>query len=135
MRLELTEAEFSQTLKLFELWEKRLQTSSLPFSDPYQNQLEFMFDAVTLLIPCGAKTRLYKPTKHEIREIAAKVQLPHSPFELIKLMRQKNAELHIDDRVFPWGWRPNLQSPAQLSGAAADRSPTERTEHQRASDH
>jgi hypothetical protein len=135
LRLELTEIEFAQTIKLFELWEKRLQTSSLPFSDPHQNQLEFMLEAVTLLTPCGAKTNLYKPTRREIQEIATKVQFPQSPFELVKLMRQKNAELHIDDRGFPWGWRPVLQSPARLSGAAIFRPFTQPSQNHYGSDH
>jgi hypothetical protein len=111
MRFELTQTEFGSTRKLFENWEQQLKTNTLPFSSPYQNQLEFLSRALDGLIPCGAKTKLYKPTQRERDEITARQQLSQQPFEFIKHLRQKNTELHVDDIIFPWGWRPSLQVP------------------------
>lgn len=111
MRFELTQSEFGSTRKLFEIWAQQVKTNIMPFPNPYQNQLEFMSRAIDGLQPCGAKTKLYKPTQRDRDEIAARQQLPQQPFEFSKRLRQKNAELHVDDVAFPWGWRPSLQVP------------------------
>jgi hypothetical protein len=111
MRFELTQTEFASTRSLFEIWEKQLKTNSLPHSSPYQNHMEFLSRAIDGLNPCGAKTSLYKPTQRERDEIVARQQPMQQPFEFTKHLRQKNAELHVDDAMFPWGWRPLLQVP------------------------
>jgi hypothetical protein len=111
MRFELTQTEFGSTRKLFEIWEQQLKTNTLPFSSPYQNQLEFLSHAIGGLQPCGAKTKLHRPTQRERDEIISTQQLSQQPFEFIKRLRQKNTELHVDDTIFPWGWRPALQVP------------------------
>jgi hypothetical protein len=125
MRFELTRTEFTTTHQLYELWEQRVKTQKLPYGNPYQNNLEFLSGAVNGLNPCGAKEKLYKPTQRERDEIVAGQNLPEQALAYVKSLRHKNAELHIDDSMFPWGWRPFLQLPSQVSNLASQPSPAD----------
>jgi len=125
MRFELTQAEFTKTHQIYELWEQRVKTQKLPYGNPYQNNLEFLSGAVGGLTPCGAKEKLYKPAQHERDDIAAKHDLPQQAFAYIKNLRQKNTELHVDDSMFPWGWRPLLQIPSQVGNFSSQPLPAD----------
>lgn len=125
MRFELTRTEFTTTHKLYELWEQRVKTQKLPYDNPHRNNLEFLSSAVNGLNPCGAKEKLYKPTERERDEITAKRTLPEQAFAYIKSLRQKNVEMHVDDAMFPWGWRPLLQIPSQGGNFSSQPSTTD----------
>jgi hypothetical protein len=118
MRFELTRTEFAATLQLFEIWEKQIKAEKLPIGTPYQNHLEFQSRALELLNPCGAKSKLSRLTQRESDEITTRQQQPQAAFELIKRLKLKNPELHVDDAMFPWGWRPMLQFPSQESNSS-----------------
>jgi hypothetical protein len=122
MRFELTQTEFTKTHQIYELWEQRVKTQKLPHSSPYLNGMELLNGAVDELIPCGEKNKLYKPTQRDRDEIVAKHSSPQQAFAYIKGLRQKNTELHVDDAMFPWNWRPLLQVPSQVGYVSSQQS-------------
>ena len=113
IRVELTPAEFEITHKIYKEWDKYVKTNSLPNSDPYLNELELIKKVTESLGQCDNKARLQSLTQRERDEIASKNNLSQRPFEYIRAMRKKNDELHVANKVFPWGWRPVLQLQGQ----------------------
>lgn len=113
MRFELTEAEFKKTHKTYETWDEYVKTHKLPEADPYRNGVEFLREAVEGLNQCGEKVKLYRLTRRESDEIAAKHKPPQQPLEYIRMTRKKNDELHVTDAMYPWVWRPLIQLPLQ----------------------
>jgi hypothetical protein len=113
IRFELTQAEFEKNHQLYEMWEQYVKTQTLPYNNPYVNEMEFLSRALDGLNPCGAKAKLYKVAARQRDEIVSQYRPSQQPFEYIRVMRRKNDELHIDDSMFPWNWRPTLQIPAQ----------------------
>jgi hypothetical protein len=103
MRLELTEAEFERSHKVFETWEKYVQDRALPHRDPYLNGMEFLKGAAETLNQCDEKLKLDKP------DSVAVARNPHQQtVEYVRTMRKKNEGLHVTDRNFPDDWRPTL---------------------------
>src|SRR5262245_36107070 len=101
MRLEMTEAEFERSYKVFKTWGKYAQDQALPHRDLYLNGMEFLKSAAESLNLCGEKLNLYTI------DGATAAQNPHQQtLEYIRVMRKKNDDLHITDKVFPTDWRP-----------------------------
>lgn len=110
IRLELTEAEFERTHKVFEIWDKRVRTKTLLYDDPYLNGMEFLRRAAESLNQCREKVELHKLTWSIHDQIVTKHNLPQHPLEYIRVMRKKNNHLHVTDAMFPKDWRPIQQS-------------------------
>lgn len=113
IRVELTPAEFEITHNVYQTWDKYVQTHSLPNSDPYLNGMELIKKVAGSLNQCGEKARLQGLNQREQDEVVSKYSLPQRPMEYIRVMRKKNEELHVGNKVFPWGWRPVLQLQGQ----------------------
>jgi hypothetical protein len=106
IRLELTEAEYERTHKVFKTWDKRVQDKTLLYDDPYLNEMEFLRRVAESLNQCGEKVKLHKLTWSQWDEVVTKYNLPQHPLEYIRIMRKKNDELHVTDERFPADWRP-----------------------------
>lgn len=106
IRLELSEAEYERTYKVYKTWEKRVREKTLLYDEPYLNAMEFLRRTAESLNLCGEKVKLHKLTWHENDQIVSKYQLPQHPLEYIRDMRRKNDKLHVSDERFPADWRP-----------------------------
>jgi hypothetical protein len=106
IRLELTEAEYVRTHKVFKTWNKRVQDKTLLYDEPYLNAMEFLRRTAESLNQCGSKVKLHRLNWSQWDEVVTKHNLPLHPLEYIRLMRQKNDELHVTDARFPADWRP-----------------------------
>jgi hypothetical protein len=113
MRFELTRAEFEKSHKVFEVWDKYVKDRTLPHNEPYMNGMELIKSAVGNLNLCRENLKLHKLTQTATDEIAAKFTPPQRALEYVRVMRKKNAEMHVTDADFPWGWRPAVQLPGQ----------------------
>lgn len=113
LRLELTAAEYATTQEIYELWSKRAKNQTLPFTDAYLNGLEFLKKVAESLNVCAEKVKLLKPTQRERNEIIAQHRLPQYVLAYVQAMRKQNDELHVNNAVFPWQWRPMIQMPGQ----------------------
>lgn len=111
MRLELTGSDFQKNHKVFEEWDKSITNRTLPPEGPYPNAMEIIKKAADSLGPCGENIKLQKLDRTTADEINSKYSPPERPFEYIRLMRKKNYELHVPDKLFPWNWRPTIQVP------------------------
>ena len=60
IRLELTEAEYVRTYKVFKTWDKRARDKTLLYDDPYLNVMEFLRRTAETLNQCGEKVKLHK---------------------------------------------------------------------------
>ncbi|HSE96906.1 MAG TPA: hypothetical protein VLD57_01465 [Blastocatellia bacterium] len=113
LRFELTRSEFEAIHNEYETWNKYLKDRALPHVDPYLNAMEFLKRVAEGLDECGENTDLFRPEQAERDEIASLFDPPRRPTEYIKIMRKKNAQLHVSDAVFPWQWRPIIKAPDQ----------------------
>jgi hypothetical protein len=113
VRIELTQAEFEATHNIYQAWDKYVKTHALPNSDPYVNALDFLKRVAESFDQCGEKVKLQSLTQRERDETVSKHNPPRRPLEYIRAMRKKNDELHVNNRSFPWGWRPMLQLQGQ----------------------
>lgn len=104
MRLELAEAEFERTHKVFETWEKYARDRTLPHRDPYLNGMEFLTSAAESLNQCDEKLKPFKLDGHPV----ASLDPQQRPLEYIKIIRKENDRLHVTDGEFPTDWRPIL---------------------------
>jgi hypothetical protein len=103
LRMELTEAEFERSYKVFEAWAEFARVAKLPHKDPYLNGMEFLKSAAENLNRCDEKLKLHTT------DSAAAARNPHQQtLEYVKVMRKKNDDLHVTDRDFPTDWRPAL---------------------------
>jgi hypothetical protein len=103
MRIELTEAEFERSYKVFEAWAEFARVAKLPHKDPYLNGMEFLKSAAENLNLCDEKLNL------QTTDGAAAARNPHQQtLEYVRMMRKKNDNLHVTDRNFPTDWRPTL---------------------------
>jgi hypothetical protein len=103
MRMELTEAEFERSYKVFEAWAEFARVAKLPHKDPYLNGMEFLKSVADNLNRCDEKLKL------QTIDGAAAARNPHQQtLEYIRMMRKKNEDLHVTDRDFPTDWRPTL---------------------------
>lgn len=105
MRMELTEAEFEKTHKVFEVWEKRIKEKTLTTDDPYLNAMGFLKETSRSLDGCSRKVEL-----PEIDQLQSGSSSGQQMFErlidYIKTLRKKNDKQHITNALFPLGWRP-----------------------------
>jgi hypothetical protein len=102
-RLELTEAEFARSYKLFAAWAELAKIGKLPHADPYRNGMEFLKSAAVNLNQCELKLKL--PATGGVTS----AQNPHQEaLEYIKALRKANKGLHVTDGMFPSDWRPLL---------------------------
>ncbi|HEX5082660.1 MAG TPA: hypothetical protein VFY40_11480 [Blastocatellia bacterium] len=99
LRLELTEAEFERSHKVFETWAEYSQTAKLPHDDPYLNGMEFLKSAAENLNQCDEKLKLDKTSG------AVTMQ---QTLGYIRMMRKKNKNSHVNNGMFPADWRPAL---------------------------
>ena len=113
VRIELSRAEFETTHNIFQTWEKYVKSGKLPYEDPYLNMIELIKRSAESLNQCGEKVKLRSLTQRERDEVVSKHGLPQFLLEYITVMRKKNDELHVSNRVFPWQWRPMIQAPGQ----------------------
>lgn len=103
MRLELTEAEFERSHKIFETWEKYTKDRALPHRDHYLNGMQFLTSAAENLNQCDEKLKLHTNAG------ATAARNPHEQMlEYIRVMRKKNEDWHLTDGNFPADWRPTL---------------------------
>ena len=103
MRIELTEAEFERSYKVFEAWAEFARIAKLPHKDPYLNGMEFLKSAAENLNLCDEKLKL------QTTDGAAAARNPHQQtLEYVRMMKKKNDDLHVTDRNFPTDWRPTL---------------------------
>jgi hypothetical protein len=103
MRIELTEAEFERSYKVFEAWTEFARIAKLPHKDHYLNGLEFLKSAAENLNLCDEKLTL------QTTDGAAAARNPHQQtLEYVRMMRKRNDNLHVTDREFPTDWRPTL---------------------------
>jgi hypothetical protein len=103
MRMELTEAEFERSYKVFEAWTEIARVAKLPHKDPFLNSLEFLKSVAENLNLCDEKLKLLTT------DGAAAARNPHQQtLEYVKMVRKKNDDLHVTDRDFPADWRPTL---------------------------
>ena len=109
MRIELTSAEFETTHNLYKTWDEQAKTQALPNTDPYLNGLEFLKRVAESFNQCGEKVKLLSLSQRERDEIISKHTLPQFLLEYVRVMRKKNDEMHVNNAVFPWGWRPMVQ--------------------------
>ncbi|MGH9753070.1 MAG: hypothetical protein ACREA2_09820 [Blastocatellia bacterium] len=101
LRLELTEAEFERSHKVFEAWAEFVRIAKLPHDDPYLNGMEFLKSAAGNLNQCEEKLKL--PATDGVTS----ARNPHQQaLEYIKEMSKKNKSLHVTDGIFPTDWRP-----------------------------
>jgi hypothetical protein len=100
MRLELTEAEFERSHKLFKTWEKYAQDRALPHGDPYMNGIEFLTRVAEDLNQCDEKLKLLAS------DAAAAKNPDQRMIEYVRMIRKKNESLHVTDKEFPEDWRP-----------------------------
>ncbi len=104
-RLELTDAEFGRSHKVFEAWAEFAKIGRLPNTDPNLNGMEFLKSAAGNLNQC------YEKLKLPVTDGVTSAQNPHQQmFEYISVMKKKNKGLHVTDGIFPTDWRP-LQFP------------------------
>jgi hypothetical protein len=102
-RLELTEAEFARSYKVFAAWAMLAKIGRLPHTDPYRNGMEFLKSAAGNLNQCELKLKL-PPT-----DGVTSAQNPHQEaLGYIQAMRKANKDLHVTDGNFPRDWRPLL---------------------------
>jgi hypothetical protein len=106
IRLELTEAEYERTHRVFRTWDKRVREKTLLYDDPYLNAMEFLRRTAESLNLCGEKVKLHKLNWSQWDEVVTKHHLPEHPLEYIRVMRKKNDELHVTDARFPADWQP-----------------------------
>jgi hypothetical protein len=109
MRFELTGRDFKKTYKVFEAWDKLVKERNLPASDHSINVMNLIEQAANSLEPCGENIKLQKLDRIATDEITAKYKPSQRPLEYIRVMRQRNMEIHVPDRFFPWAWRPTVQ--------------------------
>lgn len=108
IRLELSEAEYERTHKVFRTWDKRVRDKTLLYDDPYLNAMEFLRRTAESLNQCGEKVKLHKLNWSQWDEVVTKHHLPEHPLEYIRVMRKRNDDLHVPDEKFPADWRPTL---------------------------
>ncbi|HYP53134.1 MAG TPA: hypothetical protein VEQ42_06315, partial [Pyrinomonadaceae bacterium] len=106
MRLELSEAEFERTYKVFKTWDKRVRDKTLLYDDPYLNAMEFIRRTAEAINQCDEKVRLHRLSWSQWDQVVSKHNLPQHPIEYIRIMRVNNEKLHVTDAMFPVGWRP-----------------------------
>ncbi|MET0650382.1 MAG: hypothetical protein ABW208_27555 [Pyrinomonadaceae bacterium] len=106
IRLELSEAEYVRTHKVFKTWDKRVRDKTLLYDDPYLNTMEFLRRTAESINQCGEKVKLHKLTWSQWDEVVTKHHLPLHPLEYIRIMRRTNDRLHVTDGKFPAEWRP-----------------------------
>lgn len=110
-RFELTQSEFETTRKIFEIWDNYATKRTLPYDDPYLNEMEFLGRAVEGFNQCGDRVKMNRPTRRERDEVASKFNPPRQPLEYIRITRKKNEDLHVTNSMYPWIWRPLIQQP------------------------
>jgi hypothetical protein len=103
LRLELTDAEFERSHKVFKAWTEFARIRKLPLADPYLNGMEFLKSVAGNLNLCDEKLKL--PATSGVTAGQASNQ---QALEYIKEMKKKNKNLHVTDGMFPLGWRPLL---------------------------
>jgi len=106
IRLELTEAEYERTHKVFKTWDKRVQDKTLLYDEPYLNAMEFLRRTAESLNLCGDKVKLHKLNWGQYDQVVSKFIIPLHPLEYIRIMRVNNEKLHVTDAMFPRDWRP-----------------------------
>jgi hypothetical protein len=106
IRLELTEAEYARTHKVFRTWDRRVRDKTLLYDDPYLNAMEFLRRTAESLNQCGQKVTLHNLNWSQWDEVVTKHHLPLHPLEYIRIMRRTNDRLHVTDGKFPADWRP-----------------------------
>lgn len=113
MRLELTQAEFERTHRLFRTWERRVKERKLPHADAPLNGLEFIKQTAQSLNQCRETLKLPSVEGAKTGEIARERDPRHRSLEYIVGIREQNDKLHVPDAAFPWSWRPVVQLSAQ----------------------
>jgi hypothetical protein len=109
LRFELTGRDFKKTHVVFEAWDKLVKDRKLPAGDAYINAMDLITQTANAIEPCGQNVTLQKLNRAALDEINAKYKPSLRPLEYIKAMRQRNIEMHVPDRLFPWNWRPTVQ--------------------------
>ena len=69
LRLELTEAAFERSHKVFETWNEYARTAKLPHNDPYLNGMEFRRAPPRISITATKSSNCIQPTVSQSRRI------------------------------------------------------------------
>jgi hypothetical protein len=93
MRIELSEADYRRTHRVLEAWDAVLQGDRLARNDPV---LQF--------------NEMLEATLQGVNRCAIKIKLPPAgsalPLERIRTIRTLNDKRHLNDKIFPFDWRP-----------------------------
>jgi hypothetical protein len=108
LRLELTEADFARTHKVYRMWENNVKNRALTYADPHLNALEFLRSVAESPNQCSEMVKLQKLTPAERERIISQQKIPEYLVEFIGEMRRRNEGLHVADAAFPVSWRPIL---------------------------
>jgi hypothetical protein len=100
-RLELTDAEFERSHKVFRAWTEFARIGKLPLTDPYLSGMEFLKSVTGNLNQCDEKLKL-----PATGGVTAAQDSRQQALEYIKEMKKKNKGLHVTDGMFPSGWCP-----------------------------
>jgi hypothetical protein len=103
LRLELTDAEFERSYKLFKAWTEFAQVGKLPHADPYLNGMEFLKSVTGNLNQCDEKLKL-----PAAGGVTAAQDRHKQALEYIKELKKKNKDWHVTDGMIPSDWRPML---------------------------
>jgi hypothetical protein len=103
LRLELSEAEFERSHKVFEAWAEYARAAKLPHGDPYLNGMEFLKSTAENLNQCEEKLKL-DTTAGAATTRSSYQQLP----EYVRALKKKNKNSHVTNGMFPDDWRPAL---------------------------
>ncbi len=103
LRLELSEAEFERSHRVFEAWTELARSAKLPYADPYLNGLEFLKSVAVNLNQCEERIKLDTTGGGAVAQEPGRQAL-----EYVKALRKKNKSLHVTDAMFPLDWRPTL---------------------------
>jgi len=108
-RFELDARQFEKTREVLERWKKLVKTGES--GDPYAKTLELMTKTAETIEPCPPALDFHKVDASLVEQITLNYKPSRRPLEYIRLLRNKNAELHVADRFYPWGWRPLIRLP------------------------
>ena len=109
LRIELGEAEYERTYKVFDTWRKRAEKHRLPYEDPYLNAIDLFKSAAESVNSCRKEHKVQSLDQTVMDELASKNAPAQRSVEYIRALRKKNNEAHVPDGAFPWIWRPMLR--------------------------
>jgi len=106
LRLELNEAEYQRSHRMFEAWEARTRGLATTGPDAYPRAAEFLESAAARLNQCGTRLDLEARADAAPANVAGDVDLNERPPRFVKVLRTLNDWRHVADEKFPLLWEP-----------------------------